>query len=217
MSIVKYNYEGFEIQFEEVNGQLMANATAMCNAFGKRPAKWLELESTKRYLEAVNAVSEIRIVTKEGVNGGTWIHEKLILKLAQWLSVDFEIWCDEKVAELLRTGRVELKQMTVEEMIISQAQSVMQVKKELAEIKQEVKELAAKGVTHPTDYFTAAGYASLIGRKIDLPMAAAIGRIASKICKDNGFPTGTIPDPRFGMVKTYPIEALELAFKQDKI
>ncbi len=27
-----------------------------------------------------------------GDNQGTWIHEKLILKLAQWLDVDFEIW-----------------------------------------------------------------------------------------------------------------------------
>jgi len=39
-----------------------------------------------------------------GTNPGTWIHEKLILKLAQWLDVNFEIWCDERIAELMKHG-----------------------------------------------------------------------------------------------------------------
>ncbi len=39
-----------------------------------------------------------------GVNAGTWINEKLILKLAQWLDIDFEIWCDERIAELIKKG-----------------------------------------------------------------------------------------------------------------
>ena len=40
-------------------------------------------------------------VVRGGLNSGTWIHEKLILKLAQWLDVDFEIWCDEQIANIL--------------------------------------------------------------------------------------------------------------------
>lgn len=220
MGIIKYEYEGSEIQFEEVNGQLMANATAMCSAFGKRPSKWLELESTKRYIKALQSKSGNRTIDNQlvttmspGVGAGTWIHEKLILKLAQWLDVNFEVWCDEKLAELMKTGKVELKPMSTEEMIIAQAQSVIQVKRELAEVRQEVKELAAKVITHPTDYFTVAGYASLKGVKMDLVTASEYGRKASKVCKDNGYPTGTTPDPRFGKVKTYPVEALDIAFK----
>lgn len=216
MSIVKYDYNGFEIEFEEINGVLMANATAMCKAFDRKPNDWLRLDSAQRYIDALAkrgnpALVDIR---KGGSNSGTWINEKLILKLAQWLSVDFEVWCDERLAELIRTGRVEIKPMTTEELIIAQAQSVMQVKKELAEVKQEVKELASKMLTSPTDYFTIAGYASLQGMKIDVPTASKIGKKVSSICTANGYPTGTVPDARFGKVKTYPKEALEAVFNE---
>lgn len=48
-------------------------------------------------------LTSLTISRKGGVDGGgsTLIHEKLILKLAQWLDVEFEIWCDQQVAQLL--------------------------------------------------------------------------------------------------------------------
>ena len=39
---------------------------------------------------------------------GTWIHECLILNAARYISVEFELWCDDKVSELLRTGKTQL-------------------------------------------------------------------------------------------------------------
>lgn len=106
------DYNGKPMQFEVINGQVFANATVMCQAFGKRPVNWLSLTSTKRYMDAIKARSgNLTLVeTRQGgENSGTWIHEKLILKLAQWLDIDFEVWCDEKLAELLRTGEVSIK------------------------------------------------------------------------------------------------------------
>ncbi|MCG9065193.1 KilA-N domain-containing protein [Laribacter hongkongensis] len=39
--------------------------------------------------------------------GGTWLHPKLAVRFAQWLEVDFAIWCDEQVDALIRgTGDV---------------------------------------------------------------------------------------------------------------
>ena len=108
-----FNYGNFQIEFEVINGQVFANATGMCQAFGKRPSHWLELENTKRYIFALQeAVSEKTALVETrngGANPGTWIHQKLILKLSSWLDVNLEIWCDEKIAELLKTGKVELK------------------------------------------------------------------------------------------------------------
>lgn len=113
--LTKYAYEGHDIQFDVVDGKVMANATAMCNTFGKRASHWLELETAKKYIKAIavkDGISEDQLVnSKPGstINGGgTWIHESLILRLAAWLNVDFEIWMDERIAELLRTGKTEL-------------------------------------------------------------------------------------------------------------
>ncbi|MEX0445508.1 KilA-N domain-containing protein, partial [Xenorhabdus sp. SGI246] len=42
------------------------------------------------------------VKTRAGINGGTWLHPKLAIRFARWLSVDFEIWCDEQIDTLIR-------------------------------------------------------------------------------------------------------------------
>lgn len=42
------------------------------------------------------------VSTKTGPQGGTWIHPKLAIRFARWLSVDFEIWCDEQIDLIIR-------------------------------------------------------------------------------------------------------------------
>lgn len=41
------------------------------------------------------------VISKAGASGGTWIHPRLAVKFAQWLSVDFEIWCHEQIDRIL--------------------------------------------------------------------------------------------------------------------
>ena len=113
------------ISFDMRDGEVFANATEMCKAFGKKPAKFLERPTIKRYLEAIERKSDNRTIDHNAGNGhfvfskkaseigasdgGTWIHEKLILKLAQWLDVDFEVWCDDQIATLMREGSVSVQ------------------------------------------------------------------------------------------------------------
>ncbi|QDK80878.1 hypothetical protein EXU85_20585 [Spirosoma sp. KCTC 42546] len=103
-----FQYNGFDVDFELIDGQIYANASAMCKPFNRRINDWSSLAATVRYLNALRSKPEITVPLSisrlGGVGGGSqvWIHEKLILKLAQWLDVDFEIWCDERVAEVLK-------------------------------------------------------------------------------------------------------------------
>lgn len=44
--------------------------------------------------------------TKQGSvqnGGGTWMHPKLGVVFARWLSVDFELWCDSQIEEIIKT------------------------------------------------------------------------------------------------------------------
>ena len=50
-----------------------------------------------RFVKSTGLVS-----TKSGPQGGTWIHPKLAIRFARWLSVDFEIWCDEQIDAIIR-------------------------------------------------------------------------------------------------------------------
>lgn len=109
-------YLGNRIEFKMVDGHVYANANQMANGFGgsQKLKDWKRSENTKRYIEALEAKGKFStplIDTKiGGINGGeTWIHEKLVINFARYLNVEFELWCDEQIATLLREGKVELQ------------------------------------------------------------------------------------------------------------
>lgn len=108
--IIPFDYEGQAVRF---NGDGWLHATEIAERFGKKPAHWLELDTTREYIQRLShklaesniGKSDITLVkTRRGntATSGTWLHPKLAVKFARWLSVDFEIWCDEQVDALLR-------------------------------------------------------------------------------------------------------------------
>jgi hypothetical protein len=219
-----FDYQGSKIQFEEVEGKIMANATLMCAAFGKRANDWQNTKSAKRYIEAItskNGFAENQLlITRLGGNveeRGTWIHEKLILSLARWLNVDFEVWCDERIAELLRTGKTEIKPLSNAEMLLQQCHMLVEQEKRLGTVEQEVREIKAKQTTSPQNYYAISGYASLMRVNVDHNTAQIAGRKASRLCKDLGYCMGSVPDPKYATVKTYPSDVLETVFKDMRL
>ncbi|WP_395701220.1 KilA-N domain-containing protein [Aquabacterium sp.] len=85
------------------------NATTVAARFGKRPAEWLRLPETQRYLDALCRRAEVgkshfARTARGGAAGraGTWLHPKLAVPFARWLDVDFAVWCDEQIDALLR-------------------------------------------------------------------------------------------------------------------
>ena len=118
--ILTENFEGEVIPFTAAGA--FVNATAMCAAFGKRPAPFLALESTKDFiseLEKLNAEnpgispgSDVRnpditfVVTRKGNRSGgqdqgTWLHPDLALECARWLSPRFAIWTNRIIRRIL--------------------------------------------------------------------------------------------------------------------
>lgn len=105
--IKTFEYDTFNITFENKNGQLMINATEMARPFGKIVSEWKRLPSTDKFIEALNQTkgnSHSYIMAKEGVNGGTWLHEDLAIEFARWLSPKFAIWCNDRIKEVMRYG-----------------------------------------------------------------------------------------------------------------
>lgn len=100
-----------------IGDSVMVNATDMAKAFGKRPAEWQRLPSTLDFLTAYEAMGKSHrseaIRTEVGV--GTWFHEDIALEFARWLSPAFAIWCNDRIKELLTTGRTEIREKTEDE------------------------------------------------------------------------------------------------------
>jgi ribosomal protein L7/L12 len=110
LKIISRNYDGIDVVFDNLNS-LYINATKIAKHFKKLPADWLRLKDTKAYIEAIsrygNPHNDELVVVKQGGNAqeqGTWIHKKLIISFARWLSPDFAVWCDGVIEEILQTG-----------------------------------------------------------------------------------------------------------------
>lgn len=104
-----FNYNENPVSFRMENGEIMINATAMAKPFGKRPGDYLRLPSTNELITAIvrkshksenQVVSTVKGSMENG--GGTWMHEDLAIDFAQWLSIDFRLWCNQKLKELLK-------------------------------------------------------------------------------------------------------------------
>lgn len=151
--IMVREYLGSNISFKVVDGEVYANATEMCKAFGKLPSDWMRLKQTTEYVDKLKSdmgnhmtLIEVKKGNTKEYNQGTWIHEKLILDLARWLNVDFRVWMDKTIATLIREGSVSLKPQTEEDLLFQlfpladetlirlSADNIRQVKK----LKQEI-------------------------------------------------------------------------------
>lgn len=186
---IVYDYKGSKISF--ANGKnVIVNATEMAKSFGKRPAKWLELPSTKEFLAALTDVrkSDFALIQtdKGGISGGggTWMHEDVALEFARWLSPAFAIWCNDRIKELLKYGMT-ATQPTLDEMVnnpdlvIRMATQQKQEREEKARLEDENKRIIEE--TAPAVTFTQAvsGSAS----------SCLIGELA-KLINQNGYPMG---------------------------
>jgi toxin-antitoxin system, toxin component, bro domain protein len=141
-----YNYNGNNITFQLGNGDVMINATEMAKAFNKRPIDYLRLPATRELIDAIVRKSHKSenqlIMTKSGMpefGGGTWLDEDLALDFAQWLSVDFKLWCNDRIKELLKTG---VTTISDEDEAIYNAMNILQ--KRLEASKQKVQMLESK-------------------------------------------------------------------------
>lgn len=116
-NIIKQDFQGYGVSF---NNDGWINATEAAKRFNKRPVDWLALPTTKSYLfvlaKALNINPDVRkshfglVRAVKGGNNknnqGTWLHPKLAVAFARWLSDEFAVWCDITIDNLIRSKTV---------------------------------------------------------------------------------------------------------------
>ena len=111
------------------------------------------------------------------------------------------------------------KPMTAGEILMAQAQGMIALEKaqqlqaqQIALQNERLIKIEAKITTKNEDYFTISGYSNIIGKKVPLQTAIALGRKAAKICVQRDIPMGNEYDAKYGFVKSYPTEVLKEVF-----
>lgn len=106
VKLIKADFDGQVMQF---NDSGWFNATIAADRFGKRPVNWLELDSTVRYMTSMSSALKVDksdlLDIKKGRSGGTWMHPKLAIAFARWLSDDFAVWCDLQIDKIIHGER----------------------------------------------------------------------------------------------------------------
>ncbi|NGM63552.1 phage antirepressor protein [Sphingobacterium sp. SGG-5] len=136
-----FSYNGNEVTFRNADGIAYVNATEMAKPFGKHAWKWLELPSTIEFLKALSenrslAKNQLVISVKGGNDPskrGNWFHEDVALEYAQWLSLDFKLWCNDRIKELLQVGFTATPR-TIEDML-SNPDMIIQMATQLKELR----------------------------------------------------------------------------------
>jgi hypothetical protein len=109
--VVSASFNGVPVSF---SSDAYLNATEIAKQFGKRPVDFLKTEQAQEYINALaQKLSEVKkitskenqlVIVRKGGNKdlqGTWLHPKLAIVFARWLSAEFAVWCDEQIENML--------------------------------------------------------------------------------------------------------------------
>ena len=108
-NIITHKSEGLLILQRETDG--FFNVTKMCKAAGKKWSHYRSNASTEDYLSAlsidldVSVSSLIDTVRGGNLKQGTWVHPKVAIHLAQWLSPEFSLKVTNLVLDWMSGGK----------------------------------------------------------------------------------------------------------------
>lgn len=179
----------------------------------------------KNRIEQYGFTQDVDFVAGKFLPGSKRIDYHLSLDMAKELSM---VERNEKGKEARRyfiecERQAKAKPMSPAEVLIHQGQLMLAIEQEQArlakqvEVLQEQAEANAKQIQQietASDHFTIIGwfrYAKL-GGSLPLAEAAKMGKQATMFCQENEIVMGEVPDPRFGVVPTYPKWVLDSLF-----
>ncbi|WP_025110071.1 KilA-N domain-containing protein [Pseudomonas sp. H1h] len=150
-NVIPFHYEGQAVRF---NSEGWINATEVALSKGLRLDNWLRNKETEDYIQALSRhlnTSDSRdlIQARRGRGGGTWLHPKLAVGFARWISPDFAVWADLHIDALLRGEMNEKQQFDRACKKLGDAQAVASLSgKELAKFRWQ-----KPGLIHDVEYW----------------------------------------------------------------
>lgn len=120
-----YSYNGKILTFFLNNDDYWVDATEMAIMFCSdkseynkvRPYRWLRSIDCKNYIDALKTTAQISgtddVIKKVSLSGKggschVWMHRRIAIRYAQWLDMNFAIWVDSKIEELMFQGRTDM-------------------------------------------------------------------------------------------------------------
>lgn len=200
------------IRITESNGKQAVSARELYEKLGYDLSNW------KRWYQKNIINNSFAIENQDYVGFVTMTSGNNVQDFA--ISIDFakrlSMMARTETGEQIRNYFIEIEKRATKPLsqldILAQSVQILQAQeRRIAEIDDRVKVIEAKTTTHQ-NWFTIAGYGTLLKIQVGIKLAASLGRKACNLCKQLGIEPEEIPDPRFGKVKTYPENVLKQVF-----
>lgn len=216
------------VKITEKDGKTVVSARELYLALGYNESLWSKwykknIVTNRLCIENEDWVLLVPM-TSEGKKGQFGQDFAITIDFAKRLSMMARTEKGEEVRRYFIDCEEKAKQQSIlspAELLLQQCQMLVESERRISKVEIDQKELSekvalieAKQHTTPVNFFAVIGYATLMKIQVDLKTAAKIGKRAVNLCKEMGMTTGTIPDPRFGIVRVYPRSILEQVFAE---
>lgn len=116
----KFNYNGNDITLKKENDNVYVNITEVAKSFPeKNLTQIMQSSEIQEYIKTLSELynyssADLVRVTRGGdvTKQGTWVHQKVALRVCQKLSTHFAIMVDAKIEELLTCGYTTLDRIS---------------------------------------------------------------------------------------------------------
>jgi phage regulator Rha-like protein len=206
--------------------------TTLAIAEGAQVEHKAVIQLVRKYLAdlEVFGLVELKILARlKGQHGGgdteyAILNERQSTLVISWMRNSeivraFKLRLVSKFYEMAEELKGKQQPLLPEELLVQQAQMLLEQKKEMLRLEAKQKALEAEvkqtnerldQIETGIDHFTIIGYArTFLKKSLPLKEAANLGRQATNLCTAMGIAMGTVPDPRFGNVHTYPKSVLD--------
>lgn len=140
--------------FEVKNNKI--NLTKICQSFSKDIREWTKLKSTKAFISALEK-DEGDSTHLEVIHGvGTFGTREVAIKLAQWISAEFEVFCITKLDELFQTGKTQIetrkpKTLSTLDLLKLNVQAIEKLQEQNKKLESDVTKLATRDLEVKTE------------------------------------------------------------------
>jgi hypothetical protein len=108
------------------------NATLLCKAGNKKFNNWYRMERTTQFIDKLSRSALISadllidiINTGPNEKRGTWVHPRVAVSIAQWISPDFDVKVSGWVYQLAVTGNVQIGNEKTDKQIIEEQNKLL--------------------------------------------------------------------------------------------
>ena len=228
--------ELIKVSVENVNGVLVTTSNRVAEELGVNHKDLLEkIDGYVSKFNSAELSAQFYIPSNyRSLNGRTvrnyLVTEKGIAQLIGGYSAAVPKAFDLNVAyinEFERMKKALKKPMSIPEQLLMNAQWMVEAENRMSNIENNVAQTnqsignIKKDITRiehnerrtiTSNHLTVIAYANMKGINPSTYNSSAVGRKATKLCRDRGLLTGTVVDSRYGYINTYPIEVLDEIF-----